>query len=126
MPYLLDSDVLIDISRARPAAIDYVDGLPEVWMIAQVTAMELLVGARDKREVVSLHSFLSSYPVVPLDESIGKRAYRLLMDYAKSHGLHVFDSLIAATALQQSLTLVTRNRRHFGMIDELILHVPEY
>jgi len=33
MPYLLDSDVPIDISRASPAAIDYVDTLPEPWMI---------------------------------------------------------------------------------------------
>jgi len=126
MPYLLDSDVLIDISRAMPAAIDYVDQLPDPWMIGQVTAMELLVGARDKREVSWLHSFLSSYPTVPLDDATGKRAYQLLMHYAKSHGLHVFDSLVAATALQKGLTLVTRNKRHFGMIDELILQVPGY
>jgi predicted nucleic acid-binding protein len=126
MPYLLDSDVLIDISRAMPAAIDYVDALPDPWMIARVTAMELLVGARDKREVAWLHSFVSSYPTVPLDDAIGKRAYRLLKDYSKSHGLHIFDSLVAATALEEGLTLITRNKRHFGMIDGLILQVPEY
>ncbi len=108
MPWLLDSDVLIGISRALPAAIDYVDTLPDAWMIAQVTAMELLVGARDKREVSWPHSFLSSYPGVPLDDAIGRRAYQLLMNHAKSHGLHVFDSLVAATALQHGLTLVTR------------------
>jgi len=124
--YLLDSDVLIDISRNKPAAIDYVDTLPDPWMISQVTAMELLVGARDKREIAYLDQFLSSYPIVPLSASLGVRAYRLLMDYAKSHGLHVFDSLVAATALEQGLTLVTRNQRHFAMIDKLILHVPEY
>jgi predicted nucleic acid-binding protein len=126
MPYLLDSDVLIDISRNRPEAIDYVDTLPDPWMISQVTAMELLVGARDKREVAHLDAFLSSYPVVPLSASIGQRAYGLLMRYAKSHGLHVFDSLVAATALEQDLTLVTKNRRHFAMIDELTVEVPEY
>jgi predicted nucleic acid-binding protein len=126
MPYLLDSDVLIDISRNTAAAIDYVDALPATWVISQVSAMELLVGARDKREVAYLDAFLSSYPIVPLSDSVGKRAYRLLMNFAKSHGLHVFDSLIAATALEQRLTLVTRNRRHFAMIDELILQVPEY
>jgi hypothetical protein len=126
MPYLLDSDVLIDISRNTAAAIDYVDALPATWVISQVSAMELLVGARDKREVAYLDAFLSSYPIVPLSDSVGKRAYRLLMNFAKSHGLHVFDSLIAATALEQGLTLVSRNRRHFAMIDGLILQVPEY
>ena len=126
MAYLLDSDVLIDISRSRQAAIDYVDALPDIWSISQVTAMELLVGARDKREVGFLHVFLSAYPIVPLRDSFGSRAYRLLMEYSKSHGLPVFDSLIAATALEEGLTLVTRNRRHFAMIDGLMLRVPGY
>ena len=126
MPYLLDSDVLIDISRDKLEAIDYVDTLPDPWMISQVAAMELMVGARDKREVAYLDAFLSSYPIVPLSASIGKKAYELLMSYAKSHGLHVFDSLVAATALEQGLTLVTRNRRHFAMISELTVEVPGY
>ena len=126
MPYLLDSDVLIDISRDRPEAIDYVDALLDPWMISQVTAMELLVGARDKREVAYLDAFLSSYPIVPLSASVGERAYELLKGYAKSHGLHVFDSLVAATALEEGLTLVTKNRRHFAMIQELVVQVPGY
>jgi predicted nucleic acid-binding protein len=100
--------------------------LPDPWFISQVTAMELLVGARDKREVAYLNIFLSSYSIVRLGESLGKRAYGLLMDYAKSHGLQIFDSLIAATALEHDLTLVTRNRRHYAMIDGLTLQVPAY
>jgi predicted nucleic acid-binding protein len=99
MPYLIDSDVLIDISRGQPAALDFVDALPEGWAISQVAALELIVGAR---------------------------AYELLKLYAKSHGLHVFDSLVAATAIEEGLTLVTRNRRHFGVIDGLSLEVPQY
>jgi predicted nucleic acid-binding protein len=66
MPYLLDSDVLIDISRGKQESIDYVDTLVDPWMISQVTAMELQVGARDKREAAFLDAFLSSYPIVPL------------------------------------------------------------
>ena len=31
-----------------------VDGLPEPWVLSQVTAMELIVGARDKRDLVTL------------------------------------------------------------------------
>jgi hypothetical protein len=48
--------------------------------------MELLVGARDKREVAYLDAFLSSYPIVRLSESLGKRAYQLLMDYSSHMG----------------------------------------
>ena len=42
--------------------------------------------------------------------STGTRAYELLKLYAKSHGLHVFDSLVAASAIEKGLTLVTKNR----------------
>jgi predicted nucleic acid-binding protein len=126
MPFLVDSDVLIDVSRDRSAAIEYVEALPDRWVISQVTAMELLVGARDKNEIARLDKFLAAFPVVPLDPSIGERAYWLLRTYARSHGLHVFDSLIAGTALECGLALVTRNRRHFSMIQDLVLVVPEY
>jgi predicted nucleic acid-binding protein len=88
--------------------------------------MKLLAGARDKNEITALDKFLAAFSVVPLDASIGDLAYRLLRKYAKSHGLHVFDSLIAATALERGLTLVTRNYRHFSMIQELVVQMPEY
>jgi predicted nucleic acid-binding protein len=48
VPFLIDSNVLIDVSRGNVAAIKYADTLPEPWSISQVTAMELIVGARDK------------------------------------------------------------------------------
>jgi predicted nucleic acid-binding protein len=126
VPFLIDSNVLIDVSRGNVAAIRYVDGLPEPWAISQVTAMELIVGARDKRELATVDSFLEQYPVVPLSQSIGEEAYRLLKTYAKSHGLHVFDSLVAATAMENALTLVTLNRKHYQMIAGLLLEVPDY
>ena len=126
MPFLIDSNVLIDVSRGNAAAIKYVDSLPEPWALSQVTAMELIVGARDKRDLATIDGFLSLYPVVPLSDSIGMGAYRLLKTYAKSHGLHVFDSLVAATAIEKALTLITRNRKHYQMIGGLLLEVPEY
>jgi predicted nucleic acid-binding protein len=46
--------------------------------------------------------------------------------YARSHGLGALDSLIAATALEEGLTLATKNRKHFVMIRELDLAVPKY
>ena len=126
MPYLLDSDVLIDVSRGKQTAREYLDALPEGRAISRFSALELIVGARDSRDLTALDAFLSAFVVVPLREATGTRAYDLLKRYAKSHGLHVFDSLIAATAIEEGLTLVTRNRRNFGMIEGLSLLVPEY
>lgn len=103
MPYLIDSDVLIDISRGNPAAREYIDALPEGWAISQICALELIVGARDKRDLADIDLFLSAYVIVPLQGSTGMRAYELLKLYAKSHGLHVFDSLVAATRSKKAL-----------------------
>src|SRR5208283_302701 len=126
MPFLIDSDVLIDISRGNPAAREYIDGLPEGWAISQISALELIVGARSNRDLAELDAFLSAYVIVPLRASAGSRAYELLKRYAKSHGLHVFDSLVAAIAIEEGLTLVTKNRKHFGMIEGLNLEDPQY
>ena len=126
MPYLLDSDALIDVSRGRQPAREYLDALPEGWAISRFSALELIVGARDNRELTAVDAFLSAFVVVPIREYTGARAYDLLKRYAKSHGLHVFDSLVAATAIEEGLTLVTRNGRHFGMIEGLSLLVPQY
>ena len=126
MPFLIDSNVLIDVSRWNSAAIDYVDALDEPWALSQVTAMELIVGARDKVDLAAIDRFLSLYPVVPLSDAIGAKAYGLLKTYAKSHGLHVFDSLIAATAMEKEFTLVSLNRKHYQMIKGLQLRVPAY
>ena len=126
MQYLIDSNVLIDVSRGNAAAIKYIDRLGDSWALSQVTAMELIVGARDKRDLATIDGFLSLYPVLPLSDSIGTGAYRLLKTYAKSHGLHVFDLLVAATAMEKALILITLNRKHYQMIEGLQLEVPDY
>ena len=125
MAFLIDTDVMVDVSRRNADAASYVDSSPDAW-IAIVTAHELIVGARDKRDVAGIDSLIASYPVAHLNDRIGARAYDLLKTYAKSDGLRTFDPLIAATALDAGLTLVTRNRKHFEIIDGIRLQVPPY
>jgi predicted nucleic acid-binding protein len=125
MPYLIDTDVMVDVSRRNADAASYVDSLPDA-SIAIITAQELIVGARDKRDTAGIDSLVALYPVVHINSRIGERAYNLLKTYAKSHGLRTFDSLIAATALEAGLTLVSKNRKHFAMIEGISLEVPDY
>jgi predicted nucleic acid-binding protein len=51
MPYLIDTDVLIDVSRNKEAAIDFLDQLDDFWLLSIITALELIVGARNQQEV---------------------------------------------------------------------------
>jgi predicted nucleic acid-binding protein len=126
MPYLVDTDVLIDVSRNNERAIDFLDQLDELWSMSIITALELMVGARNKKEVNQIDQLIAVYSAIPLTTEIGNSSYGLLRQFAKSHGLRVFDSLIAATAIEENLTLVSKNKKHFQMIRNLNLETPSY
>jgi predicted nucleic acid-binding protein len=116
--FLIDTDVLIDISRGNTAAADFVDALPEEIFISRIS-MELIVGARNKRDQNVIESFIGSFPIKELSDSIGQKAHQQLRQYAKSHGLTLADALIAATALLNDLALVSKNEKHFRPIKGL-------
>ena len=107
-------------------AADYLDGLSEAWSISMITCLELLAGVRTQRETASLDLALRGYQTIPPDAEIARRAYALMITFARSHGLHALDALIAATAIENGFTLVSKNRKHFQMISELKLEVPSY
>ena len=124
--YLVDTDVLIDVAKGKRGSADFLNSLQEEWSLSTITAMELLVGARDKKDVERIEELLAAFETVPLSDAIGATAYRLVKQFTTSHGLRVFDALVAATAIEGNRTLVTRNRRHFQMISDLQLKIPEY
>jgi predicted nucleic acid-binding protein len=125
MVSLIDTDVMIDLSRENADAANYLDSVSDP-AISIVTAQELIVGARDKRDLNAIDSLVLTYRVVHIDAAIGQLAYELLKRYAKSDGLRSFDSLIAATAIEQNCALISRNRKHFAMIEGLRLEAPQY
>jgi predicted nucleic acid-binding protein len=51
MLYLLDTDILVDLSRNNRAAVGYVDGLGNRWALSVVTSLEFISGAKNQREV---------------------------------------------------------------------------
>ena len=125
MVSLIDTDVMIDLSRENADAANYLDSLSDP-AISIVTAQELIVGARDKRDLNAIDSLVSAYLVIHIDKAIGQLAYELLKRYARSDGLRTFDSLIAATAIEQDCVLVSRYRKHFAMIKGLQFEAPQY
>jgi predicted nucleic acid-binding protein len=126
MAYLVDTNIIVDVTRGSMTAADYLDGLAGAWSISAITCLELLAGARTQRESTDLDLVLSGYRAIPPNEKIARRAYYLMKSYVRSHGLQALDSLIAATALEEGLTLATKNRKHFQMIGDLKLEVPNY
>src|SRR5271168_113142 len=98
MRFLLDTDVLVDLSRNHRAAVAYVDDLRNDWALSAITALKFVAGAKNQREVQLIDQLIEVYETIPVTDAIGRHAYDLLKEYAKSSGLRTLDSLIAATA----------------------------
>ncbi len=118
MTILVDSDILIEVSRGRDDSIvsrwlELADSEATV-LYSPVTAAELRAGALAGEEKL-LDALFQTLDCVPIDESIGVRAGQYLHKYRKSHHVELGDALIAASAVQSSAVLWTRNRKHFPM-----------
>ena len=119
---LFDTDVLIWVLRGSVKAARLVDETRNRH-ISVVTLMELLQGARDKREMRLIKGFVAElgFQTLPLTENIGHRAVIYMEEYGLSSGLRVADALIAATAAENSLTLCSGHRSHYRALSELVL-----
>lgn len=117
--FLINTDVLIDVSKGSTSAVNFLAGLTGTISISRISATELIVGARDKRDQLAIEDFISHYRIRELRGSTGIKGYNLLIDYTLSHGLTIMDALIAATAIEHDLTLVSKNERHFQHIQSL-------
>jgi hypothetical protein len=117
---LFDTDILIWIQRGNHRAAVLVEK-EEERCITVLTYMELLQGAREKRQHKHILDFLRefSFRILPLSENIGHRAAIYIEEYSLSHGLRAGDAIIAATATESGLTLCTSNARRYRPIKEL-------
>jgi predicted nucleic acid-binding protein len=117
---LIDSDILIEVARARDSGIlNKWDALSQgftVLFCSPVTVAELWHGTRPQENRI-LQALFAAVQSIPIDAEIGQRAGVFLRQYARSHGVELGDALIAATACLHDLQLWTRNRRHYPMKD---------
>ncbi|MEW6262601.1 MAG: type II toxin-antitoxin system VapC family toxin [Thermodesulfobacteriota bacterium] len=119
---LFDTDVLIWVFRGSARAAAAIDA-EEERNISVVNYLELIQGARDKRELRLIRSFLKDlgFDVIPLSENIGHRASVYIEEYTLRTGLRLADALVAATAVEHQLTLLSAETKHYRPISELKL-----
>lgn len=121
---LFDTDVFIWVQRGNTKAAALIDAAEERLLSIQ-TYMELLQGAHDKSQQRLIKRFLSDagFTTLPLTENIGYRALVYIEEYGLSSGMRAGDALIAATAVENDLTLCTSNEKHYRVIKDLQLKV---
>jgi predicted nucleic acid-binding protein len=118
MTVLIDSDILIEVSRGRNRAV------VSTWielstssaavLYSPVSVAELWAGARPG-EYDALRNLFRALTCAPIDEEVGRQAGAYLQRYRRSHGVEVADALIAANAVANNAELWTRNREHYPM-----------
>ncbi len=119
---LFDTDILIWIQRGNQKATRLVLGDDERYISIQ-TYLELLQGARNKTQHKIIKTYLSDFNfiTIPLTENIGHRALIYVEEYSLSSNMRAGDAIIAATAVENNLTLSTSNVKHFKPVKELSL-----
>lgn len=120
MTVLVDSDILIEISRGKDRH------LVSQWLelshsdanvlCSPVSVAELWAGARPAESEI-LSTLFRALTCVAIDGEVARQAGDYLRHYRKSHSVELGDALVAAAAVLSSATLWTRNRKHYPMKD---------
>lgn len=117
---IFDTDIVIWAIRGRVWAQQLLVSA-DSRAISLATWLELVEGARDKRELANLRKMIGDLemPILPHSEAIGTLAADYLEKHALTNGLEAMDALIAATAVNHNSVLATGNAKHFRVIQGL-------
>jgi predicted nucleic acid-binding protein len=110
---LIDTDVFVDHLRGAAALQP---GRHRVHY-SVITRAELYAGNSATDLTAQL---LAPFRELPVDRDVAERAGRV----AREFGVRLPDALIAATALEHGLSLMTRNRKDFETIRGVRLRSP--
>jgi predicted nucleic acid-binding protein len=120
---LIDTDVLIDHLRKEKQALRFLAAELEISsliFVSVISRVEIFAGIR-KGEDAIVNSLFEILTPVNVDISIADRAGEYHRKYSRSHSISIGDALIAATSKEMSLTLITRNVKHYPMKDIKII-----
>lgn len=122
----MDTDLLIAILRRKDEAKNKVDQLDAAGRQAttSINAFELFYGAHKSRlaeeNVRQTRRLLSRLLVLPLAVSTAERAGNIFATLErKGRALDFRDAMIAGIALENGLTIVTRNKTDFSRVPGL-------
>ena len=117
---LVDTDILVDYLRGASMAVQYLEELDADLKLSAINVAELYAGVRD-HERDTVKDLLDCFEIVPLDQSLAIRGGLLRRDFGKSHGVGLADAIIAATAEKLGCPLATLNRKHYPMLNSVVV-----
>ena len=121
---IFDTDILIWVQRGNQKAARLINRIEDRFL-SVYSHLELLQNAKNKAQNRYTNDFLTTFgfTILPLSENIGHRALIYIEEYSLSRGLRAGDAIIAATAVENNMTLASGNVKHFRPIKELKLKI---
>ncbi len=127
MAYLIDTDIIIFALRGDKTVLAKFEENKTIPIsISMVTYAELVFGAKrsqnEQTNMIKVNHIREIYPIEELNVGVMEVFADIKAKmYAKAIRIEDMDLFIAATAMNNDLTLVTNNTKHFGNIPGLKL-----
>ncbi len=121
--YLIDSNAIIDyLSGVLPSkGMDFLDEIVnDIPPVSVISKIEILGYTAPPSAYQLLMNFMTDAEIIQLSEAIVSRT----IEIRKAYKIKLPDAIIAATALVNGYTLVSRNLGDFEKIEGLIIIDP--
>ncbi len=119
--FLIDTDVIIEYLRGREQAIRYLESLEGRLCVSAITVAELYSGVRGEDEEAAIERFLDAFDVIGVDQALARLAGLCRRDCEPRYGTGLADAIVAMSAEAAEAVLVTFNKRHYPMIDDVLV-----
>ena len=121
---LVDTSILIDLARGFKPSQHWLAQVQGDILISALSVGELIEGCTTKAEIQRQMKDIQGYRVAYASERAQKLAIDICANYFPGSNIGFIDSLIAATALDRDLDLVTLNVKHFKVVPGLRIVRP--
>lgn len=116
--YLIDSDVLIDFFKKKPYAVETISFLAgqRKLIVSVLSIAELRAGWSEKQAKFFLPRLYKLVEIKGVSKDVAELAGEIRRKYKKKGTtLPTIDTIISATCILESSSLVTRNKKHYPM-----------
>jgi predicted nucleic acid-binding protein len=124
---LIDTNIIIYLLNGNKHHIEFVRKLGGRKLGTSVISfIEVLVGTKNPREQKEVSKLLENFEVIPLNKEISTRTANFLRGKKKKSTSNpkLADIIIASTALELKVPLVTNNPKDFKTFKKLKLITP--
>jgi predicted nucleic acid-binding protein len=115
---LVETTILVDYLRRSVAAAEYLNATRTHSQLfcSAVTEAELIVGARDRKELRAIEQLLARFKIQPIAADDSVRALQWLRKYHHAHRVGFHDCLLGAAAVRLRVCVATLNEKHFEIL----------